>query len=198
MRALKLDKPSEYFKVVHDLNDCNGITTGMKEAQIKWYAIHARSRHENVVYQGLEKKAIEVFLPKLQVMSRRKDRRKLILVPLLPGYVFVRSDLNPYHYWDIIKTYGVVRIVGTKGKPVPVKEEEILSLRRLDGTDRTVRNQAYMKKGNTIMIMEGPFKGLTGFYVKHKGKSDKVVVSVELLQRSLSVEIEDWAVEKIT
>ena len=170
----------------------------MDENQAKWYAVHARSRHENVVYEGLRKKVIETFLPRVQVMSRRKDRRKIILAPLLPGYVFVRSDLNPYHYWDIIKTYGVVRIVGTKEKPVPVKEEEILSLKTLDGTDRTVRNQAYMKKGNTIMIMEGPFKGLTGFYVRHKGQSDKVVVSIELLQRSLAVEIEDWAIDKIT
>ena len=169
----------------------------MDENQPKWYAVHARSRHENVVYDGLKKRELEVFLPKVQVLSRRKDRRKIILVPLLPGYVFVNSDLNPSHYWDIIKTYGVVRIIGTKGKPVPVKEQEILSLKTLDGTDRTVKNQAYMKKGNSIMIMEGPLKGLTGFYVRHKGQSDKVVVSVELLQRSLAVEIEGWAIDKI-
>ena len=119
------------------------------------------------------------------------------MVPLLPGYVFVHTDLDPNHYWDIIRTYGVVRIIGIKGKPVPVKEEEITSLQVLDGTDRTVRNQAYMKSGDRIMIMEGPLKGLSGFYLRHKGKSDKVVVSVELLQRSLAVEIENWGVEKI-
>ncbi len=170
----------------------------MQEDQLKWYAIHARSRHEDVVFNGLMKKSIEAFVPRVEVMSRRKDRRKRILVPLLPGYVFVHSDLNPYHYWDIIKTHGVVRIVGTENKPVPVKEEEIASLRILHGTDRTVRNQAYMKKGDRIMIMEGPLKGLTGFYLRHKDKSDKVVVSIELLQRSLAVEIEDWIAEKIS
>ena len=170
----------------------------MQEDQLKWYALHARSRHEDVVFNGLMKKSIEAFVPRVEVMSRRKDRRKRILVPLLPGYVFVHSDLNPYHYWDIIKTYGVVRIVGTESKPVPVKEEEMASLRILHGTDRTVRNQAYMKKGDRIMIMEGPLKGLTGFYLRHKDKSDKVVVSIELLQRSLAVEIEDWIAEKIS
>jgi transcriptional antiterminator NusG len=170
----------------------------MQEDQLKWYALHARSRHEDVVFNGLARKSIEAFVPKVEVMSRRKDRRKRILVPLLPGYVFVHSDLNPYHYWDIIKTYGVVRIVGTEGKPVPVKTEEMASLRILHGTDRTVRNQAYIKKGDRIMIMEGPLKGLTGFYLRHKGKSDKVVVSIELLQRSLAVEIEDWTAEKIS
>jgi transcription antitermination factor NusG len=170
----------------------------MNEDKLKWYALHARSRHEDVVYHGLRRKSIDVFLPKIQVMSRRKDRRKKIFVPLLPGYVFVHTDLNPYHYWDIIKTYGVVRIIGIKGKPVSVKEEEILSLQILHGTDRTVRNQAYIKRGDMIMIMDGPLKGLTGFYLRHKGKSDKVVVSIELLQRSLAVEIEDWSVEKIS
>jgi len=167
------------------------------EDNVKWYAIHARSRHEDVVFQGLRKKLVEAFLPKIQVMSRRRDRRKRIFVPLLPGYVFVHTDLNPHQYWDIIKTYGVVRIIGVKGKPVPVQDEEIASLQILHGTDRTVRNQAYMKTGDRVMIVEGPLKGLTGFYLRHKGKSGKVVVSIELLQRSLAVEIENWIVEKI-
>ncbi|MFB0521065.1 MAG: transcription termination/antitermination protein NusG [Desulfatiglandales bacterium] len=170
----------------------------MKEDQQRWYALYAKSRHEDVVFRGLGGKSIEAFLPKIQVMSRRKDRRKRIFVPLLPGYVFVHTNLNPHDYWDIIKTYGVVRIIGIRGKPVPVKEEEILSLQILHGTDRTVRNQAYMKRGDRIMIMEGPLKGLAGFYLRHKGKSDKVVVSIDLLQRSLAVEIEDWVVEKIS
>jgi len=169
----------------------------MEEDQLKWYAIHSRSRHEGVVFDGLRKKSIDAFLPKVEVMSRRKDRRKRILVPLLPGYLFVHTDLDSYHYWDIITTYGVVKIVGIKGKPVPVKQEEILSLQILNGTDRTVRNQAYIKRGDMIMIMEGSLKGLTGFYLRHKGKSDKVVVSIELLQRSLAIEIESWIVEKI-
>ena len=169
----------------------------MRENQLQWYAVHARSRHEDVVFHGLERKTIETFLPRVEVMSRRKDRRKRILVPLLPGYLFVHTDMNPYQYWDIIKTYGVVRVIGIEGKPVPVKDEEIVSLRILDGTDRTVRNQAYIRRGDKVVIMEGALKGLTGYYMKHKGQSDKVVVSIELLQRSLTVEIENWRVEKI-
>ena len=169
----------------------------MTEEQLKWYAIHSRSRHEDVVFNGLSKKSIETFLPKAQVMSRRKDRRKRILVPLLSGYVFVRSDLSPEHYLDILKTYGVVRIIGINGLPVPIKDSEILSLQILNGTDRTVRNQEYVKEGDRILIMDGPLKGLTGFYLRHKGKSDNVVISVELLQRSLVVEIENWRVEKV-
>lgn len=170
----------------------------MNQRQGNWYAVHTRSRFEQKVYDGISSKSIEVFLPRIQVMSRRKDRRKKILVPLLPGYLFVNTELNPTEYWDIIKTVGVVRMIGFEGKPVPAKEEEILSLRILDGTDRTVQNRAYMKKGDMVQIMEGPLKGLIGFYLRHKGQNDRVVVSIELLHRSLVVEIEDWALEKVS
>lgn len=169
----------------------------MNMEQEKWYAVHTRSRFEQKVFDGISGKSIEVFLPKIQVMSRRKDRRKKILVPLLPGYVFVRTDLDPDEYLNILKTIGVVRMIGFKGKPVPARDDEISSLMILDGTDRTVQNRAYINKGDRIIIMEGPLKGLTGFYIRHKGESDKVVVSVELLQRSLELSIEGWALEKI-
>ncbi len=164
---------------------------------LKWYALHTRSRFEQKVYDGLCSKSVEAFLPRIQVMSRRKDRRKKILVPLIPGYVFVRSILVPEEYHQIIKTIGVVRMISFKGQPVPADDQEISSLMILDGTDRTVQNRAFMRKGERVMIMEGPLRGLTGFYLRHKGKTDRVVVSVELLQRSLEVEIEDWALERV-
>jgi len=170
----------------------------MNQNDAQWYAIHTRSRFEQKVFDGLRGKDIETFLPRVQVMSRRKDRRKKIHIPMIPGYVFVRSILTPEDYYPIIKTVGVVRIVSFKGKPVPANEEEIASLKILDGTDRTVQNRAYMKKGDLVMIMEGPLKGLVGFYLHHKGKNDRVVISVELLKRSLEVEIEDWALEKVS
>ncbi|PKN62581.1 MAG: transcriptional antiterminator [Deltaproteobacteria bacterium HGW-Deltaproteobacteria-15] len=169
----------------------------MNETPGNWYAIHTRSHFEQKVFDGISGKSVEVFLPKIQVMSRRKDRRKKIMIPLLPGYVFVRFEMDPEVYWEIIKTVGVVRMIGFMGKPVSAKDEEINALMILNGTDRTVHNQSFMKAGDRVMIMEGPLKGLVGFYLRHKGQSEKVVVSVELLQRSLAVEIEDWALEKI-
>jgi transcription antitermination factor NusG len=130
-------------------------------------------------------------------MSRRKDRRKKIFVPMIPGYVFVRSTLAPEAYHRIIKTVGVVRMISFKGEFVPVRDEEIRSLMILNGTDRTVQNRAFMNRGDLVKIMEGPLRGLVGFYLRHKEKRDKVVVSVELLNRSLEVAIEDWALEKV-
>ncbi len=164
----------------------------------KWYAVHTKSRFEQKVYDGFLRKAIEVFLPKIQVISRRRDRRKKILVPLIPGYVFVNTSLDPEEYLNILKTVGVVQLVGFKGKPVPASDEEIQSLMILNGTDQTVQNRAYMKSGDRIRIMDGPLKNLTGFYLRHKGQGDKVVVSIELLNRSLEINIEDWALERLS
>ena len=169
----------------------------MNDDPLKWYAVHTRSRFEQKVHSGITGKSIEAFLPRVQVMSRRKDRHKKIYVPLIPGYVFVRFDMMPETYWDIIRTTGVVRMVSFRGEPVPANDGEVASLMILDGTDKTVQNRTYMNKGDRVMIMEGPLKGLVGFYLRRKGQSDKVVVSVELLKRSLAVEIEDWALEKL-
>ncbi|MDB9822385.1 UpxY family transcription antiterminator [Deltaproteobacteria bacterium] len=169
----------------------------MDQNSVKWYAVHTRSRFEQKVYDGISGKSIEVFLPRVQVMSRRKDRRKKILVPLLPGYVFVHTGLEPEEYLNILKTAGVVRLIGFEGKPVPARDEEIDSLMILNGTDRTVQNRAYMQAGDRVMVMEGPLKGLTGFYLRHKGQGDRVVVSLALLNRSIEVDIEDCLLEKI-
>ena len=169
----------------------------MNQNSAKWYALHTRSHFEQKVYDGLCGKSIEAFLPRVQVMSRRRDRHKKILIPMLPGYVFAHSDLQAEEHLQILKTVGVVRMIGFRGKPAPAREDEISSLMILDGTDRTVQNRAYMRTGDRVMILDGPLKGLVGFYLRHKGKTDKVVVSIELLHRSLVVEIEDWALEKI-
>lgn len=168
----------------------------MNEKLGKWYALHTRSRFEQKVHDGIFSKSIEVFLPRIQIISRRKDRHKKILVPLLPGYVFVKTQLDPNEHLNILKTAGVVRFVGFDGKPVPAMDDEINALMILDGTDRSVQNTEYINKGDRVTIMEGPLKGLTGFYLRTKGQG-KVVVSVDLLHRSVEVDIEDWALEKV-
>jgi transcription antitermination factor NusG len=168
----------------------------MNQNIFKWYAVHTRSHFEKKVYDSLSRKSIDAFLPQLLVMSRRRDRKKKIMVPMLPGYLFVQTDLNPEEHLEILKTVGLVRMIGFNGKPVPANEAEVSSLRILSGTDRTVQNRSFMNKGDRVMIMEGSLKGVVGFYIRHKGQSDRVVVSIELLQRSLEVEVGDWALEK--
>ena len=92
-----------------------------------WYVLHTKSRFENVVNENLAKKSMEVFLPKVTVRSKRRDRKLLIRVPLFPGYLFVKTDLNPYEHIEIVKTAGAVRLIGSKEGPVSVPQETIES-----------------------------------------------------------------------
>jgi transcription antitermination factor NusG len=94
-----------------------------------WYVLHTKSRFENVVNDGLAKKSIEVFLPKITVKSKRRDRKAMIRIPLFPGYLFVRTDLAPESHLEIVKTAGAVRLIGSKQGPVSVPEETIDSLK---------------------------------------------------------------------
>jgi transcription termination/antitermination protein NusG len=169
----------------------------MKTCVSRWYAVHTRNRFEHVVCEALAAKGIESFYPRMLVMSRRRDRHVKIQAPILPGYVFVRSGLEPEEHLNILQTSGIVRFVGFDGSPAPADDTEIASLMILDGTDRTVQNRAYINKGDLVRIMEGPLDGLVGFYSRHKGKTGRVIVSIELLKRSISVEIDDWALERI-
>lgn len=163
----------------------------------RWYAVHTRNRFEHMVCEALIAKDLEAFYPRMQVMSKRKDRRLKIYKPILPGYVFVRSVLDPEEHLHILRTPGAVHFVGFDGTPAPADDAEIESLMILDGIDRTVQNRAYITKGDRVRIMEGPLEGLVGFYSRHKGKTGRVIVSIELLRRSLAVEIDDCVVERI-
>src|SRR5512147_1665423 len=93
--------------------------------QRRWYVLHTKSRHEAVVHDLLCRKSMDAFLPKIKVRSSRRDRKLMIHVPLFPGYVFIKTDLHPHTHLDIVKTAGVVRLIGTKTGPVPVPEDTV-------------------------------------------------------------------------
>jgi len=134
--------------------------------QPAWYVAHTRSRFEQVVFDGFGRKSLKAFLPKITVMSKRRDRRKKIRVPLFPGYIFIRSDLNPHERIEIVKTTGVVRLVGNKDGPIPVPDEAIDSLRIMVDVDSPVETGTRFKKGDRAMVVEGPFVGVIGTFVR--------------------------------
>lgn len=170
--------------------------TGTLEKVRAWYVLHTRSRFEQVVFDGLEGKSLETFLPKITVMSKRRDRRKKIRVPLFPGYVFVKSDLNVYERLEIVKTVGVVRLVGNKDGPIPVPNESVESLKIMVAGDNEVVTGTRFRKGDRVMVVEGPFAGVTGTFVRYKG-GGRVVVSIEALGQYAAVDVSQEHVEKI-
>lgn len=161
-----------------------------------WYVLHTRSRFEQVVFDGLEKKSLETFLPKITVMSKRRDRRKKIRVPLFPGYVFIRSDLNAHERLEIVKTIGVVRLIGNKDGPVSVSDEAIDSLRIMVFGDNPVETGTRFRKGDRVMVVEGPFAGVVGTFVRYRGFG-RVVVAIEALGQYAAVNVPEEHVERL-
>jgi transcription elongation factor/antiterminator RfaH len=165
------------------------------ELQAAWYVLHTKSRFENVVFDGLYKKEVDVFLPKIKVRSKRRDRRLMIQVPLFPGYIFVRSDLNPYHHLEILKTVGAVRLIGTKGKPVPVPDDTVESLKIMVSADHDVITGRRLQKGDRVLVVSGPFAGVVGTFVRYRGKG-RVVVNIEALGQHAGVNVNEDDVER--
>jgi len=161
-----------------------------------WYVLHTRSRFEQVVFDGLERKSLAAFLPKMTVMSKRRDRRLKIRVPLFPGYVFVKSELKPNERLEIVKTVGVVRLVGNRDGPVPVDDGAIDSLRIMVTGDNPIATGTRLRKGDRVMVVEGPFAGVIGTFVRYRG-SGRVVVSVEALGQYAAVDVPEDYVERL-
>jgi transcriptional antiterminator NusG len=161
-----------------------------------WYVLHTKSRFENVVNEGLIKKSIEVFLPKIQVKSKRRDRKAMIRVPLFPGYLFVKSDLNPYEHLEIVKTAGAVRLIGNKDGPIPVPSDTIKSLEIMVGGNNTVITGTRFKKGDRVVVVYGPFTGVIGTFVRYRGKG-RVIVNIEALGQFAGAEVSEEDIEKL-
>jgi len=162
-----------------------------------WYCIHTRSRHENVVHNRLIEKGLNSFLPKMEVWSKRKDRKKKIHKVLFPGYLFVNDCLNHYKSLEILKTPGVVRILGNEQGPVPVPEAQIESIMRILDRGVVMNPIPYLKEGQLVRVVDGPLQGCEGFLSEVKEDKERLIISVDILKRSVAVEIEATSVEPV-
>ena len=159
-----------------------------------WYVLHTKSRFENVVNEGLEKKSMEVFLPKIQVRSKRRDRKVMIRVPLFPGYLFVRTTLGPTEHIEIVKTVGAVRLVGNTDGPIPVSSETVDSLKIIVQGNDSVTTGSRFKKGDRVIVVQGPFAGVVGTFLRHRGKG-RVIVNIEALGQYAGVNVSEEDIE---
>ncbi|WP_035241724.1 UpxY family transcription antiterminator [Desulfobacter vibrioformis] len=163
-----------------------------------WFALLTRSNFEQTVYSNICKKKIDAFLPTTRKPSKRKDRKLMIETPLFPGYVFVKSTMAPVDQLPILKTLGAVRLLGNRDGPLPVPEYQIDSLKLLTSATQNLVTGSIikLKKGDPVIILEGPMAGLKGDFFEHKGRG-RVIVKIDLLGRYAGVEVDSDKVEKI-
>jgi transcription antitermination factor NusG len=157
----------------------------------RWYALYVRSRHEKVVESGLRGKGYSAFSPFYRTKRKRVDRIAEIDVPLFPGYVFCYFDSNTR--LPILMTPGIVGIVGPGNRPEPIDEAEIASVRTLSLSGQPVRPWPFLRSGQRIRLQAGPLVGAEGIFLRVKDEYH-LIVSITLLQRSVSVVVEEGAV----
>ena len=160
----------------------------------RWYAAYTRANHEKRVTEQLAQRAVEHFLPLYESMRRWKDRRVRLHLPLFPGYVFVRLALRDR--LQVLEIPSVVRLVGFNGHPTPLPETEIGAIRNLLAQGHCAEPHPFMRVGRRVRVVSGPLEGLEGIIVRKKNRS-RFVLSLDLIQRSIAVEVDLGDVEPL-
>jgi transcription antitermination factor NusG len=158
-----------------------------EDVKLPWFALQVRARQEGSVGEQLKGQGYERFLPFYKLRKRWSDRIKEMDAPLFPGYLFCR--FSPHNRLPILKTPGVIQIVGFNNVPAAVDEDEILSIQRLVLSGVQHQPCPFLAVGDRVRISAGPLLGLEGLLTDIKG-SHRLVLSVSLLQRSVAVEID--------
>jgi transcription antitermination factor NusG len=160
-----------------------------------WHALYTRHQHEKMVAQTLTNKGFETFLPFYHALHQWRDRVKRVALPLFPGYVFLRG--GEYKFLDVLTTPGVHSLVLAGSLPAVIPPAEIQAIRR--AVEKGVRAEpcAYLKNGDWVRVKAGPLEGIEGKLARTK-KLRWLVLSVELLERSVAVEIDASLVERTT
>src|SRR5208282_4179869 len=162
--------------------------------QFPWFAIQVRARYEQGVADHLDGKGYEWFLPLYKRRKRWSDRIKEVEAPLFPGYLFCR--INPQDRLPILKTPGVIQIVGCNRTPIAVDELEMQAIQRMVASGIPNQPWPFLAAGDRVRIDSGPLSGLEGILVEFKG-NHRLVLSVSLLQRSVAVEIDSAFVSSL-
>jgi transcription antitermination factor NusG len=166
-------------------------TSGSNESN-EWYAFRVRPRHEKQVSLALREKGFTEFLPLYKSKRQWADRTKVVEMPLFPGYIFCstnRSSIVP-----ILMTSGVIDVVRAGTNPLPADRLEVEALQQTVSVDVPMEAWPYTEAGSSglFSIQRGPLAGLTGILVEVR-RSQRLILSVNLLRRSVLVEVQpDW------
>jgi len=159
-----------------------------------WYAAYTNAHHEKRVAEQLAARAVEYFLPLYSSRRRWQDRHVHLQLPLFPGYVFVRISLG--QRMRVLQVPSVAHLVSIKGQPVPIPDEEMERIRSGLSASLCAKPHPFLTVGRRVRIVRGPLEGLEGILIRQKGLT-RVVVSLEMIQRSIIVDLETDSVEPL-
>jgi transcription termination/antitermination protein NusG len=164
----------------------------------QWFAIWTHSHSEQLVYDQLVAKGFDAYAPTVQTWSRRGGIRRLIPRPLFPSYLFVRRAMDKESYIEILKARGVVRVLGERwDRLAPIPDAEMIALQQVMNSDLPVLPHPHLQEGQRVRIDAGPLAGVEGIFLRSRPQRGLLVLSVELLRQSISVEVDCTVVSPI-
>ena len=164
--------------------------------QAQWYAIRTRSRHEKMVSDQLDKLGVENFLPLVKQTRQWSDRVKDVDLPLFSGYTFVRVALSSPDRLRVLQTHGVAGFVGINCSGTAIPENQIQDIRTLLASKVQFEEQPFLRVGQRVRVRGGALDGVEGI-LSAQNDDHSLVISLEPIQRSLSVRIQGYTVEPV-
>ena len=164
--------------------------------ELRWYALHTRARHERVVEHRLREQGMEAFLPTVRETHRWSDRKKTVDVPLFSCYVFVRCSLSSEDRTRVFRVDSALGFVGTRGAGVPIPDKQIENVRSVLSQTAPCRSHPFLKVGQRVRVCGGAMDGVEGVFLSENG-DQSLVISVDVIQRSLAVRIDGYDVKPI-
>jgi transcription antitermination factor NusG len=167
------------------------LASTLPPASAAWYAAWTHSHCEQIVRDQLVAKGYYAFLPTVDVWRRRRGVRKLNSVPMFPGYLFIRHAMDRRACTDVCGVRGLVRMLGAGwDRPAPIADDEMDAIERVTLARLPVLPFPYLTEGQRARIVAGPLSGVEGRLVEVRSKQGLLVLSVELLQRSVAVVVD--------
>jgi transcription antitermination factor NusG len=180
----------------HEVFETASATRATKTELSRWYAVQTRARHEKTIVERLREQGMTSFLPLVSEVHRWSDRRKTVELPLFSCYVFVKLMPSNEDRLRVCRISGVFGIVGPGGQAAPIPDEQIEAVRTLLTQQLPWSVHPFLKIGQRVRIRGGSMDGVEGILLARNGDRT-LVVSVDVIQRSLAVRIEGYDVEAV-
>ena len=156
-----------------------------------WYVLWTHSHCERLVYDQLAAKEFNLFLPEIDVWSRRAGLRRLIRVPMFPGYLFLRHAMDKTSYVEVCGARGLVRVLGERwDRLAVVPDREVEAIQKVTEARLPALLHPYLHEGERVRITHGPLANVEGILTRVKPEKGLLVVSIDLLQRSVAVTVD--------
>jgi len=161
------------------------------DSQKEWYAVYTRSRQESKAAAYLQARSYRVFLPEVEVTRIRRRKKVKVRRPMFPGYLFVETDLQRESRLEIVRSPSIVRVLGYGDEPCPIPRHQVESLQIIVNNNIPVNPHPYLRVGQRVRVTTGAMRDVVGILIEKSRNSQKLVISVDMMNRAVEVTIED-------